>query len=116
MAVNPANAVYFGQGPVAGGSGILAFGGSSVQELAYMGTATFTGDGSATSFFLNFIDGTNALPFVPTAVIAFRSGGNTTATQSVVSTNAISNTQCTVNFSAAVGNGNTAIVPFIVLK
>lgn len=116
MAVNPSNAVYFGQGPVAGGSGILAFGGSSMQELSYIGTATFTGDGAATSFFLQWIDGTNALPFTPTGVIAFRTGGNTTATQSVVSVNAISNTQCTVNFSAAPGNGNTALVAFIALK
>lgn len=116
MSVNPANVVYFGQGPVAGGSTTLAFGGSSVQEIAYMGTANCIGDNSSTSFFIQFIDGTNALAFTPSAVIAFRSGGNATNTITALSTNAISNTQCTVTFSAAPGTNATATVAVLVLK
>lgn len=116
MSVNPANVSYFGQGPVAGGSTTLAFGGSSNQEFAYVGTAACIGDATSTSFFIQFIDGTNALPFVPSAVIAFRSGGNATNTILVQSTNAISNTQCTVNLSAAPGSNATATLAVIVLK
>lgn len=116
MSVNPANLAYFGAAPVAGGSTVLAFGGSSMQELAYIGTAACIGDNSATAFFINFVDGTNALGFTPTAVVAFRSGGNATNTVAVLSTNAISNTQCTVNFSAAPGTNATATVAVFVLK
>lgn len=117
MSVNAANLSYFGASPVAGGSGVLAFGGSSMQEFAYSGTAACVGDNSATAFFINFYtDGTNALPFIPSAVIAFRSGGNATNTVAVLSTNAISNTQCTVNFSAAPGTNATATVVVLVMK
>lgn len=117
MSVNPSNVAYISSAaPVPGGSGILAFGGSSNQELSYIGTAACIGDNSATAFFVQFIDGTNALPFTPTAVVAFRSGGNATNTVSVLSTNAISNTQCTVNFSAAPGTNATATVALLILK
>lgn len=116
MSVNAVNLSYFGSAPVAGGSGIVAFGGSSMLELSYIGLANCVGDNSATAFFINFLDGTNALPWTPSAVIAFRSGGNATNTITALSTNAISNTQCTVNFSAAPGTNATATVAVIVLK
>ena len=116
MSVNAANVAFFGQGPVASGSTILAFGGSSNLELSYIGTAACIGDASSTSFFVNFIDGTNALAWTPSAVLAFRSGGNATNTIYVQSTNAISNTQCTVNFSAAPGSNATATILVMVFK
>lgn len=116
MSIVGSNAVYFGQGPVAGGSTILAFGGTSNQELSYMGTANLVGDNSSTVFFINWIDGTNALSFIPTAVVATRQAGNATSTIAVLAISAISNTQCSVTLSAAPGTNATATVAFICFK
>lgn len=118
MAITAQNASYLTSAPVANGSGILAFGGSSNLEVSYIGKATFTGDGATTTATLNYIDGTAALPFTPSAVIGVRSGGNTTATISVVSVadNADSGKTATVAFSAAPTNGGTITVAFFVLK
>jgi|SRR5581483_4795185 len=119
MAITTQNLSYTGQGPVGGGSTILAFGGSSMQELSYLGTVTFTGDaGNSTTAILNYIDGVNALAFVPTAFLALRVGGNGTATVSVVSItdNADGGKTATVQFSAAIGNGNTLKMAVFVLK
>lgn len=117
MAITAQNASYRGQGPVGGGSTILAFGGSSMQELAYIGTATFTGDGATSTATLNYIDGTNTLSFTPTAVLAQRIGGTAAATITCYATdNADSGKTATVTFSAAPANGATYIVAFFVLK
>ena len=117
MAITAQNATYQGQGPVAGGSTTLAFGGSSVQELSYIGSATFTGDGATTTATLNYIDGTNALGFVPSMIIGARVGGAATATISVVSIvdNADGGKTATVQFSSA-PNAATYKVGFIVMK
>jgi len=117
MAIAAVNATYLPSGPTADKQ-ILAFGPGSSQEIAYIGTATFTGDGATTSATLNYIDGTAALNFTPSAILAARSGGNTTATISVVSAvdAGNSNKTATVQFSAAPTNGGTITVTFIVLK
>jgi len=115
LSITAANVTYLTSAPVAGGSTILAFGGSSLVELSYIGTATFTGDGAATTATLNFIDGTNALGWVPSAVLIQRTGGN--AASSIVSyASTTTNTGCTVNFSAAPGNNASISFVAFVLK
>lgn len=117
MAITAQNLSYLTSAPVANGSGVLAFGGSSVQELSYIGTATFTGDGATTTATLNYIDGTATLPFTPSAVFGVRAGGAATATVSVVSVvdNADGGKSATVQFSAA-PNAATIKVAVFVLK
>lgn len=112
MSISNANAVYLTSAPVASGSTILAFGGSSLLEFSYAATVTFTGDGSSTSAIMNLIDGTNALGWTPTAVMASRTGGNA-ASSIVAYANAVTNSQATFTFSAA--PGNNASISFVVL-
>lgn len=116
MAITAANLSYIGQAPVAGGSATLAFGGSSCQELSYIGTVTFTGDGSLTAATLNLIDGTASLGFTPTGFLAFRVGGNTTSTIAVASIVPVNGVTATVNFTVAPTNGGTITLAVFVLK
>lgn len=116
MAVAAQNATYLTQGPAATGQ-IIANNEKSSTELALVGTATFTLDGATTSATLNFIDGTQTLPFTPSAVLATVVGGNQGATAVVtVTTDTITNTGCTVRFSAAGTAAKTLQIAFIVLK
>ena len=123
MSIPAQNVSYLGQGPVAGGSQILAFGGQSVSELSYIGTATFVLDGSASAATLNYTDGVNVLPWVPSAVLIQRIGGNAANTitcyANVATTNVagtlVSN-NATVNFSATGSNTNTYIIAAFILK
>lgn len=115
MSILTANVAYLTSAPVAGGGNILAFGGSSCLEWSYLGTVTFQSDGSNTAPVINFIDGTNALPFTPSAVQIVRYGGN--AANSIVGyvancTNAIAN----VVLSAAPSNNLTLTYIVLVLK
>lgn len=114
MAITTANATYIGTGPSVDQQA-LAFGGTSVQEGVIIGNATVTGDGASSTFDVNYIDGTAALPFTPSAVLAFRVGGAATATISVVSVTSPTNKKFTVNTSAAV-NAATFIILFVVFK
>lgn len=118
MAITAQNASYLGSAPVAGGSTTVAFGGSSMLELAYIGKATFTGDGATTTATLNYLDGTNTLFFTPSAVFAVRSGGSAASTISVASVadNADSGKTAAVNFSAAPANAATVTVVFFIMK
>lgn len=116
MSITAVNATYLGSGPIAGGSGILAFGGSSNQELSYIGTATIVLDGSAVIGVLNFLDGTNALPFTPTGIIATRIGGNVTNSVVVTMAKPLNNVAAEIHFSAAGSNANTLQVAYIILK
>jgi hypothetical protein len=75
---NTATAVWLTSGP-AFTNQVIALGGKDAQELAYRGTATFTGDAATSTVTVNFIDGTQT-PFftqanppvavAPTAVVA----------------------------------------------
>lgn len=116
MAITTVNATYIPSGPTADKQ-IMAFGPGSSQEIAYIGTATFTGDGASSTATLNYIDGTAALNFTPSAIIACRVGGAATATIGVVSVvdAGNSNKTATVQFTGAV-NAATIIVGFIILK
>lgn len=117
MAISAQNANYLTAGPAAS-SQQLAGSALSALELAYAGTVTFTGDGSTTTATLNYIDGTAALPFTPTAILATRAGGTDTGTAYVVSVvdAGNSNKTATVTFSAAPASTKTVIVAFFILK
>lgn len=116
MAIATVSASYIGTGPTASGQ-ILALGPGGLKELAYIGTATFTGDGASTTATLNYIDGTASLPFTPSAILAVRSGGAATASVSVVSCAdaANGNKTATVTFSAA-PNAATIQVLFLIFR
>jgi len=116
MAITTVNATYLPSGPTATLQ-ILAAGPGSSQEIAYIGIATFTGDAASSSATLNYIDGTAALSFTPSAILACRVGGAATATIGVVSVVDAGNANktATVQFTGTV-NAATIIVGFIILK
>ena len=112
------NATYLSSGPT-GTLQQLARGGTSDLELAYIGTASWVGNGSAVTATLNYIDGTAALPFTPAAILAVRSGQNAgagnaldTAGTPVTAVDAAnSNKTATVTFGTApTNNANTGII------
>ena len=117
MAITAQNATYLNQGPTASGQ-VLVNNELSALETAFIGTATFTLDGSLTSATLNFIDGTKTLSFTPTAVTAQVIGGtqnaaSVIAVQSVLVTD---NTKAVVYFSGAGTNANTVKIIFSIIK
>ena len=120
MSIPNVNLTYISPGGVTSGSpGILAFGGQSCLELSYIGTATFVGDaGNSVSAILNFIDGTNTLPWTPTAVTAEITNTNTANLQllAVTSVTGINATACTVNFTQALGSTKIATILFQIFK
>jgi len=64
-------------GPNMGTGGAYAFGPGDAQEPAFVGQATYT-SAAATSDTINFIDGTNTIPFTPSFVRVSKVGGNDT--------------------------------------
>ncbi len=114
MAITAGNAAYSGSGPVFTGQVVAQNLGDPASRVLF-GTATVTGDGASSSFVVNFIDGTNVLPFTPSGVICHRSGGAATASIYVQSVSSISSTSFTVNTSAAV-NAATFVVSFYAFK
>lgn len=117
MAIATVSASYVGsQAPQFTGQ-VLASGPGSAAEFAYIGFATFTGDAASSTATLNYIDGTQALPFTPSAIIACRVGGAATATIGVVSVvdAANANKTATVQFTGTV-NAATITIAFIILK
>ncbi len=89
--------------PAIGGAGQYVKGPGDAQEPAIVGYFTVSGDSAATQATLNWIDGTVALPFTPTAVLATRSGGTAAATVYVQSVTAIGTQSCTVTISGTLG-------------
>jgi len=116
MANTCSNPVYTPSGPTADKQ-ILAFGPGSSAELAYIGTATITADNSGSTCTVNYIDGTAALSFTPTAILCVRTGGTATATVGIVSAvdAANSNKTFTVQGSATLPAGTVTIL-FLVFK
>jgi hypothetical protein len=111
MAVPSVNAVSL-VGPNLGVAGGYAQGPGDAQEPAWVGIGTFTGDGAVVFSNLNFIDGTNAIPFTPTGVRVSRIGGNDTANGvPLLNTSAaLNNIAVTVNWTAAVASGKTSVI------
>jgi hypothetical protein len=114
MAITAGNAVYSGGGPTKTGQ-ILAQVPAGDAARMLFGTATVTGDGASATFDINYVDGTETIPFTPSGIICFRSGGAATASIRVDSVSSIGATKFTVNTSANV-NAATFIVSFIVIK
>lgn len=116
MAIPTQNLAYLQNGPVASGQQMAP---SPLEqfEVSFIGTATFTLDGALTASTLNYIDGTQALNFVPRAVCLVRIGGN--ALSSIVAyavDNADGGKSAAVTFSAAGTSTNTLIYAVIVMK
>ena len=114
MAITAGNAVYSGQGPTKTGQ-ILASQLSGDESRMLVGTATITGDTSLTAFDVNFIDGTQVLPFTPSAVLCTRTGGAADNSVKVSAVETITNTKFTVRTNAA-ADAATFTVGFIVMK
>lgn len=108
--------------------GTMVFGPGDVQEPAFVGTYTFIGDGTVTTVPVNWIDGTQTLPYTPRAVIVSVipalsgtqdntgvmkvEGGNGTAARVIN----ITNTSFQVVYSTSVANNSTASFLFVVYK
>lgn len=117
MAITAQNLSYFGSAPVAGGSTVLGGNFSGSQLFTYVAKATITGDNSTTTANVNWLDGSNALGFTPTAVQVIRYGGN--AANSIVmyaDTENVTNILCPIIFSAAPGLNATVKVLVLAFK
>lgn len=117
MSITAASAVFNSQGPTASGQVAIQSPNAGTFANALVGAATFTGDAASSTAVLNYIDGTAALSFVPSAIFANRVGGAATATIGVVSVtdNADGGKTATVQFTGTV-NAATIKVGFILLK
>jgi hypothetical protein len=116
MAITTVDASYSGSGPAKSGQ-ILVEALSGDRSRALFGYATFTGDGSSTTAVFNWIDGTETLPFTPSAVFVSRAGGTDTAAGvPYIDATGFDDTTCSVAFTTAPANTTTQIVGFIALK
>lgn len=108
-------------------AGTMVFGPGDVQEPAMVGTFTFIGDGSVTTATVNWIDGTQTIPYTPKGVLVFGipalSGtADATGVLQAEGSNAaprvknITNTSFQVVYSTAVANTSTASFLFVVYK
>jgi len=120
---NTANATWNSSGP-AFSFQQLAFGGKDNADLAYRGSATFTGDASTSTVTINFIDGTQTPFFTPgnpptaiaPALVIATIGKGATATVSSGGVASITNTgfvfQGTTTFPATSFTINFVVIPF----
>lgn len=115
MAITTVNMSYSGAGPAKTGQIVAQSGLGGDASRMLFGIATATGDGASSTFDVNFVDGTEVLPFTPSAVICTRTGGAATNTISVLATESITTTKFTVRTSANV-NAATFIIGCIILK
>lgn len=117
MAIATQNATYLGGGPTAGGQ-ITNLGGTAgrfSQSLVF--TATFTGDGTSTTATLNYIDGTQALSYTPSAILANRTGGNDAGAHAAwVADNNDGGKTATVTFTTAPTSTDTVQIVGLILK
>jgi hypothetical protein len=116
MAIPAVNPTYSGANAPTKTAEVMVTGPGDGQQTVYRGFGTATLDGSLTAFDVNWVDGTQTIPFTPTGVIVFRNGGTAAATISVLSATITSSTKMNLTISAAGSNGNTLAFSFIVLK
>jgi len=110
--------------PSLGPAGQIVWGPGDVQEPAFVANVTFTGDGSTKAGVVNWIDGTQALPFTPSCVLVFLTNGGTDGTGilavegSAVSprVTGITASTATVNWTTAVANTRTSQLLLIAYK
>jgi hypothetical protein len=108
-------------------AGQIVYGPGDVQEPAFVATFTFIGDGTITTVPVNWIDGTQTLPFTPKAVLAFAipvlSGSASTTgvlqaegSYAAPRVTAISNTSASIVYSTVVANNSSASVLLVVYR
>jgi len=113
--------------PSLGPAGAFVQGPGDAQVPTFYATFTFVGDGTITTVPVNWIDGTQTLPFTPRAVLAFAippltgSASTTGVLQAEGSyaaprVTSISNTSCSVVYSTVVANNSSASVLLVVYK
>lgn len=106
MSIPDVNMTWVGNGPTESGQVVAQRNATGKRILKGYGTATL--DGSATTFNLNWIDGTKTLPFTPSAVMLSVSGGDQQASAYVGATvSTISTTAAVVKLSGAGTNAKT---------
>lgn len=111
---NASSAVYSGTAPAFTGQQIVQ--NLSGPEAQYVkGTATVTGDAASATWTINFIDGTQTLPFIPSGIVCVRSGGAGTQTIVLQQLSTITATSFVTNWSGNL-NAATFIVSFIAWK
>jgi hypothetical protein len=108
-------------------AGQIVTGPGDVQEPAFVCTYTFIGDSTITTVPVNWIDGTQTIPFTPKAVLAFGipalSGtADTHGVLQVEGSNvtprvqSITNTSVNVIYSTAVSASSTASILLVVYR
>ena len=119
MSIAAANVSYLGYGPTKTSEVVAMSGlrGSNAQCL--IGTATFTGDGSASTATLNFVDGVQTIfgGADPHNIIACVSGGtdaNGRGVLSIVPTG--TGLSATVTWTGIVSAAGTSIISLILVK
>jgi len=113
MAIATVNASYVGQAPAKSGQIMIdSFAGDVSRRLFF--NATLTGDGSDTNGTVNFIDGTEVLPFTPGFLLCSRNGGDAAATISFVGASSVTDTSFLATLSAAPANTATVILSCVV--
>jgi hypothetical protein len=112
-------------GAAFGPAGQLVWGPGDAQEPAFVGTVNITGDGSSTgNVSVNWIDGTQTLPFLPRCVLAFvcQNGGTTATAGALAAEGALGaasrvNTVTTTSFNldVSVAITNAAIMQVLIV-
>jgi hypothetical protein len=117
ITLSPANAatVLPAGAPAIGAGGQPIVGPGDFQEPILFGYVTATGDGAATAVTVNWIDGTQTLPFTPTAVEVTRVGGTDTSV-GLPFPKTITNVSFSLNFSVAPANTTTQLVAIKIYK
>jgi hypothetical protein len=113
MAITGGNLAAITGGTIpSGGSNVVVVnsGATGGEAKIIRGTATFVGDGAASTANLNFIDGTLTLPFTPGSILFSRTGGTATATITATNIAVTDASKAAVTFSAAPANAATVIL------
>lgn len=116
MTIAAANIVYSGTGPSFTGQVLASRTDAGNAARVLFGKVTHTGDAASSTAVINYIDGTQALGFVPSAILASRSGGAATGTIAVVSVvdGANAGVSATITWSANV-NAATIITSLVLI-
>jgi len=116
MAITVGSTTFQATAPTKAGQIIVASN-SDAQNIAYRGFCDLTSDGSATTATINWIDGTESLPFTPSGVL-LSVQNKTAADATAMSATAydVDNKICKIKLSAAGTNTNVYRINFVVLK
>lgn len=116
MAIPAVNMTWLGVGPTVTLEILAQAAASGPFAQTLVGTFTQVLDGTLLGGDVNWVDGTAVLPFTPSGIIIYRSGGSGLSTISSVAANTIGTTKFTHAFSAAGTNAQTVTFTAIVFK